>query len=93
MRWLVAPSGETALVGAFNGDGCSLVYPIMEVEVIRKVQPELRGAAVGYFTIFQDIAYGASAPIAVLFSAHFGYFVVFLLVLPERIAMDKEKNP
>ncbi len=79
--WL-APSGEVALVGAFlTGTGCSLVYPSMGVEVIRKVQPELRGTAVGGFAIFQDVAYGATAPVAGLFADHFGYAVVFMIGL------------
>jgi Arabinose efflux permease len=73
-------SAEVAMVGAFlTGTGCSLVYPSMGVEVIRKVQPELRGTAVGGFAIFQDMAYGATAPIAGLFADHFGYSVVFML--------------
>ncbi|WP_296983892.1 MFS transporter [Desulfovibrio falkowii] len=79
--WL-APSAEIALTGAFlTGTGCSLVYPSMGVEVIRKVQPELRGTAVGGFAIFQDVAYGATAPIAGLFADHFGYAVVFMIGL------------
>ena len=79
--WL-APSAEIALAGAFlTGTGCSLVYPSMGVEVIRKVQPELRGTAVGGFAIFQDVAYGATAPIAGLFADHFGYAVVFMIGL------------
>jgi MFS family permease len=53
----------------------------MGVEVIRKVQPEERGTAVGGFAVFQDIAYGATAPSAGLFADQFGYSVVFLLGL------------
>ena len=81
LLWL-APSAEIALTGAFlTGTGCSLVYPSMGVEAIQLVQPELRGTAVGAFAIFQDVAYGATAPIAGLFADHFGYSVVFLLGL------------
>jgi MFS family permease len=50
----------------------------MGVEAIQQVQPELRGTAVGAFAIFQDVAYGATAPIAGIFVDLFGYSVVFL---------------
>ena len=79
--WL-APVAEVALIGAFlTGCGCSLVYPSMGVEAIRKVPQELRGSAVGGFAIFQDIAYGATAPIAGIFADHYGYSIVFMLGL------------
>jgi MFS family permease len=45
------------------------------------VRPELRGVAVGGFAIFQDLAYGATAPIAGLFADYFGYSIVFMLGL------------
>lgn len=78
LLWL-APSATIALIGAFfTGIGCSLVYPAMGTEVIRKVAPELRGTAVGAFAIFQDIAYGATAPVAGLFADNFGYSIVFM---------------
>ncbi len=74
-----ASSPEAALTGAFfTGLGCSLVYPAMGVEVVRQVRPELRGTAVGGFALFQDVAYGATAPIAGLFADYCGYGAVFM---------------
>ena len=67
------------MVAFHTGTGCSFRYPAMGVEVIRKVRPELHGTAVGGFAIFQDVAYGGTAPIAGLFADHFGYSVVFMV--------------
>ncbi|MDR3088482.1 MAG: arabinose transporter [Desulfobulbaceae bacterium] len=81
LLWL-APMPEIAQLGAFcAGVGCSLVYPAMGVEVVRITRPELRGAALGGFAIFQDVAYGLTAPLAGLFADRFGYPVVFFLGL------------
>lgn len=79
--WL-APSANLALLGAFlTGVGSSLVFPAMGVELIKRVSPELKGTALGGFSIFSDLAYAFTAPIAGLFADYFGYSVVFLLGL------------
>ena len=78
LLWL-ATSAEIALVGAFfTGIGCSLVYPAMGTEVIRTTQPELRGTAISCFAVFQDIAYGATAPIVGFFADYYSYSIVFM---------------
>jgi len=77
--WL-APEPVLALTGAFlTGAGCSMVFPSMGVEVVGRVAPHLRATAMGGFAAFQDLAYGATGPIAGIVADYAGFASVYFI--------------
>jgi predicted MFS family arabinose efflux permease len=74
----LAPNPYLAIAGAIlTGIGFSLIFPSMGVEAVRRVPVEQRGAAVGNFIAFFDIAIGLTGPIVGLLIDHIGYSAPF----------------
>ncbi|MDR3426566.1 MULTISPECIES: MFS transporter [Silvimonas] len=69
-----------ALVGAaLTGIGFSLVFPALGVEAVALVPAASRGAALGAYSVFLDVALGLIGPVAGLIIGGYGYPAIFFV--------------
>ncbi|MFT0518512.1 MFS transporter [Pseudomonas faucium] len=77
LLWL-APSPAWALLGAgLTGFGLSLVYPALGVEAIKQVPSSSRGAGLGAYAVFFDMALAVAGPVMGAVAMHLGYASIF----------------
>lgn len=72
-------SGWMAILGcALTGIGFSLVFPALGVLAIKKVQPQMRGTALGAYSAFFDLSLGIAGPVAGLIAGGFSYQSIYI---------------
>ncbi|WP_110949832.1 MFS transporter [Pseudomonas bohemica] len=75
--WL-APNTTVALIGAgLTGFGLSLVYPAIGVEAIKQVPNSSRGAGLGAYAVFFDLALAIAGPLMGAIALGMGYGWIF----------------
>ncbi|SEP61775.1 Predicted arabinose efflux permease, MFS family [Faunimonas pinastri] len=71
---------EIAIIGAaLAGAGFAPVFPALGGEAMSRTPPQNRGVALGIYSVFLDVALGATGPLAGLLASRFGYGSPFLL--------------
>lgn len=74
------PDPTAACIGAMlTGAGFSLIFPAIGTLAVDRVGPQNRGAAVGCFALYFDIAVAISAPLLGFIIEHQGYRTLYLL--------------
>ncbi|WP_169729324.1 MFS transporter [Solimonas soli] len=53
----------TTLGAALAGSGFALIFPALAVEALRRIPDENRGAALGLYTVFSDVAMSLAGPL------------------------------
>ena len=76
--WMAKTPDAATAATALSGCGFALVFPALGVEVVGEVSGQNRGATLGVYTAFLDLAMGATEPLAGYLIMHFGYGAIFL---------------
>lgn len=78
LAWGGTPTAAEAGAG-LTGIGFSLVFPALGVEAVSALGPASRGAALGGFSVFLDIAIGVSGPVLGMIIPLWGFPSLFLI--------------
>ena len=79
LLWLAQDPMLALLGAAFTGVGFSLIFPALGVEAVALVPASSRGAALGAYSVFLDVALGLVGPVAGFIIGGYGYPAIFLV--------------
>lgn len=77
--WLGTTPNATMAGAALTGAGFALVFPALGVEAVNRVSTHNRGAALGAYSVFLDVALGLTGPVGGWVAGHYDYPAIFLL--------------
>jgi len=77
MLWLASDMLIGAIGAAVAGLGFSLIFPALGVEAVNRVPENSRGAAIGMFSVFLDVAMVAVGPLGGWIAAGMGFNSVY----------------
>jgi MFS family permease len=77
MLWLASDVLIAAIGAAVAGLGFSLIFPALGVEAVNRVSENSRGAAIGVFSVFMDVAMVAVGPMGGWIAAGMGFNSVY----------------
>ncbi|QWT18813.1 MFS transporter [Bacillus sp. NP157] len=78
---------DAALAGAaLTGSGFALVFPALGVEAVSRVSNHNRGAALGAYSVFLDVALGLTGPVGGWIAGLYDYPAIFLLASGASLA-------
>jgi MFS family permease len=75
--WMASGALAAAVGAAIAGLGFSLVFPSLGVEAVRRIPEHSRGAAIGVFYVFLDIAMAVAGPVGGWVAAGMGFAAVY----------------
>jgi MFS family permease len=77
--WLASIPALAVLGAATAGFGFALLFPALGMIVVDLVPPQNRGAAIGAYSMFTDVALCVTGPVAGILAGAAGYAAPFLL--------------
>ncbi|WP_329743056.1 MFS transporter [Dyella sp. A6] len=75
--WLAGSALIAATGAALAGLGFSLVFPALGVEAVQRIPAHSRGAAIGVFSVFLDVAMAIAGPLGGWVSAGMGFAAIY----------------
>lgn len=75
--WLAGSALVAAAGAALAGLGFSLVFPALGVEAVQRIPAHSRGAAIGVFSVFLDVAMAIAGPAGGWVAAGMGFAAIY----------------